>query len=356
MSNARAAVWRDRDGRAVKTTTDQFYCLNPVMPRDLAARTEDGEYETTLRCRQCLNCRRYDEHELRRRLAETYREVTDDLWIVVVEAELAAHGRLGANIRRRGVGKFEPALYRLGDSAFAVVARGERPALRHLRSLRPRTVRVEAIGGGRKPRHFRTLARGQLAERADYGAWTNRFYARGLARLPREQKVIEKRGGIRKRHPDAKAGVRAWRRGLSLYPSLVDQGSELVALLLKRDGDLNGRKCTHAKCPPDRCRLEHRAAGARSLVKSGAPVRAPSSSDMTGFRDGPPAAHLDLTQVSQPQRSGAEAGGVPRNPKTNSNAVTGGRDAGSPLLPSAWIRDWEARNVEKARARERGGG
>jgi hypothetical protein len=329
VASAYAAVWRDRDGRAVKTTTDQFYCLEPKNLRDFAARTEDGEFEVPFRCRECLNCRRYDAWVLRCEMAETYKEVSDELWIVIVEADLPEHARLAARIRRSLAGSWEPCLYRLGVSAFALVARGERPALQLVRALRARTCRVEKVGRKRKPRQFRALTREVLGERAAYGAWTNRFYHRGRIRLPHERFVGELRGGIRKRHPEAKGGVRAWKRGVWLDASLAAKGSELMALILKRDGHLNGRKCTHEKCPPERCHYAHRAPAGAFSINQRPRVSAASVSLNDRISECAAGAgdRVPLGTTTPADRNPPAA--RPSLPKTYSNSVTGSRDAGS---------------------------
>jgi hypothetical protein len=349
--NARAATWRDETGRTVATVYGATECRKPRNPRDLAARTEDGGYETIMRCRDCDGCRKYEELVLRRELAETYKGVTDELWILFVEADPGEHSRLGARIRRGSAGAWEPCLYRLGPQMFALVAKGERPALQRLRALRARTWRLVPVGRGRKPRDFRALTRGLMVEREHYGAWANRFYHRDRARLPRETFIVERQGGIRKRHPDAKGGVRAWRRGLSLYPSLVTQGSELMALLLRRDGDLNGRKCTHEKCPPERCHYAHRAPAATLPVKSGARVSAPSSSLNDRISELPPAHGVQREVATGATRPMKHSGGVPPNPKTYINSVNGGRAAGSLTPGNAFSEAWLARMRKIAAAR-----
>jgi len=327
--NSRAATWRDHDGRVVKTTTDEFYCLNPRTPRDLAARTEDDEFEVVLRCRDCANCRRYEERQLRQELAETYKGVTDELWIVTVEADLSEHSRLAARIRRGRAGRFEPALYRLGVSAFALVARGERPALQRVRALRARAYRVAPVGLGRKPRNFRALTRGMLVERTTYGAWSNRFYHRDRLRLPDVQFAIEKRGGIRKRHPEAKAGAVAWKRGVTLYPSIRSQAESALSKLRAPHVAVGDRDCTHLRCIGKRCRLAARAMGARFSINQPPRASAASFPSMTEFRIAAPARGGEQAPVSGRVVVGNAPVLRPSIPKTDSSSATGSRDAGS---------------------------
>lgn len=347
MANPRAAEWRDVDGRVVKTTTDELYCLNPRYPRDLAARTEDGEFEVGMRCRDCANCRRYEALQLRRELAETYREVTDDLWIITIEAALTDQSRVASRVHRSGLAGIEPCLYRLGVSAFAMVARGHRPDLSKVRALRTRAVRVVPIGPGRRPRDFKPLTRGLLVERAYYENWRNRYYHRGRARVPRETFINETRGGIRKRHPEAKGGVRAFRRGLSLMPSLRTQAIEFMALILKRDGALNRRKCTHSKCEADRCRYKSRAPIAALPVNQAARGSAPSPS----LNDRNPdcsAAHGaqgdPATGITGPFETGGAATFAPKDQQSSNS---GGRDAGSLQKGGGWIAEMRERWIKK---------
>ena len=72
--SAFAATWRDESGRTVATVYGGTACRAPRQPRDLAAATDDGGFESILRCRNCEGCRKYEELELRRRLAS---EITD---------------------------------------------------------------------------------------------------------------------------------------------------------------------------------------------------------------------------------------------------------------------------------------
>lgn len=349
--NARAATWRDESGRTVATVYGETACLNPRLPRDLAAATEDGGFESILRCRNCAGCRKYDALQLRRRLAEHYKGVTDEISVVIVEAPQVDHCRLASRVRRNKFVRFEPGLYRLGDASFALVARGERPPLDRVRALHGRTWRVEKIGRRRNGRAFRVLTRGMLVERSAYGQWSNRFYHVGLARPDSERFDIERRGGIRKRHPEARGGMRAWRGGLTLYPSLTTQGAELVALLLNRDGDLNGRKCTHEKCPPERCHYAHRAPAATSIVKSGGAKAPPLTPPMTGFRDRASAHGVQGEPATGNPIPMKHSDALPRNPKASINSVNGGRDAGSSQVGSGFEAGWLERMREIARKR-----
>jgi hypothetical protein len=59
---------------------------------------------------------------------------------------------------------------------------------------------------------------GLLIARKAQGEKVNRFYFRGRAHLERGPMRVERRGSLRKRHPTAKFGARAWRDSLTLYP------------------------------------------------------------------------------------------------------------------------------------------
>jgi hypothetical protein len=327
--NPRAATWRDADGRTVATVYGETACRAPRHPRDLAAATDDGGFESIMRCRDCDGCRKYEELLLRRRLAEHYKEVTDELWIVTIEAALEEQSGLCARVRRSRFGAFEPGFYRLGVSSFAMVARGERPELSRVRALGARTIRVEKIGRARRPREFRALVRGQLVARGDYTSWKNRFYHRSLAQLPKETFVVERRGGIRKRHPEAKYGFRAWRQGLTLEAPMLAKMSQIVGDFPAFYDQPSNRKCTHSRCPADRCLYKGREADRQLPINQPARVSAPSYSSMPGF---PVAASPDSESRSvTPRRPELASAGAAATfaLKTNSNSITGGRDAGS---------------------------
>jgi hypothetical protein len=347
MANPRAAVWRDAEGRAVKTTTDELYCLHPRNLRDLASRTEDGEFEVPMRCRDCANCRRYEALVLRREIAETYKEVTDELWIVMVEAPLEQHSRLAARVRLCSVPGLEPCLYRLGLSAFALVVRGERPELERVRALRAYALRVVPIGQRRRPRDFKPLTRGLLVQRAEYTAWRNRYYHRGRARLPRETFINETTGGIRKRHPVAKAGVRAFRRGLWLDPSPRSVAKEVLASLIRRDGDLAGRQCTHKKCPPEKCLYAMRAPGAQLPINQRPRASAASASAMPGIPIAAPAGGDDRSVDRTRPEARHTAGAATFARKTFRVSNSEGRDAGSLSKGARWIDEMRERWLKK---------
>jgi hypothetical protein len=319
----------------VKTTSDATTCTAPRFPRDLAAATADGEFESILPCRNCDGCRRFDALILRRRLAEHYKGVTDELWMVVIEAPLAEHARLVARLRRERPDVFEPALYRLGDTHVALVVRGQRPALERIRALGTRHARVDPIGQRRTGHAFRLLVRGMLVERSNYGQWANRFYHRGLAKLEKEEFTVERQGGIRKRHPEARGGMRAWRRGLTLYPNTVVQGQEILSGFIARDREqvVVGRERRRVRTSKD---AAHSPAQVAAIFINQPPrASAASDSSMSGFWERAAGAHAGAALATTGAGRPVTPAAVPSNPKTNSNSITGGRDAGSLTVGNA---------------------
>jgi hypothetical protein len=88
---------------------------------------------------------------------------------------------------------------------------GDRPNLPRVwrgQSIRARVIEVVRPHRARAWRH---VTAGMLISRDEYGEQTKRFYFRGLPPAERERFAISTRGGIRKRHPVAPIGTRAWR-------------------------------------------------------------------------------------------------------------------------------------------------
>ncbi len=284
-----------------------------------------------MRCRDCEGCRRYELLLLRRRLAAHYQEADVKIWLVIVECHLPNQTSLLARVRRSGGADYEPGFVRLGTSTVALIARGPRPRPRAPHILRSCGTRVKRVRAPSRMGSWRALRSSTMTARIEYGPQVKRWYIAGLAKLARETFIVERRGGIRKRHPDAKQGVLAWSSGFSLYPSLRAQGAHLLALIIKRDGHLDGRKCTHKKCTSERCRYEYRQ-------------QAPG----TYFNGAPRASAASVPQMTEIRN--AER---PRLLKINSNIITGDRDASS--QPVGELRDPFFRAVmDKIQRRMRG--
>lgn len=274
---------------------------------------------------------------MRRRLADHYKEERREIWILTIESADVEVVGLCKRVRRSRFASFEPCVYRLGNSRAAIVAIGERPAVHDIRALRAKTFRLSQIGPDRKPRAFRNLTRGVVVPRGDYGAWADRFYHRSLAKHATQTFIVQLRGGIRKRHPEAKAGVRAWRRGSWLQASPVTAGREAVDLIIKRDRSLNGRRCTHAKCSADRC-LYAKPERARKLpINQVARGSAPSYSVVPGILAAGGASIVPHSIGSRTVAPGVTAPPASSIPKTNRDSIPVGRDAGSAQVsPTKW--------------------
>jgi hypothetical protein len=111
-----------------------------------------------------------------------------------------------------------------------------------------------------------------LEARESIGAWVNRFYLGGVDRIKDQVFLKQLRGGIRKRHPEAKQHARAWRRGLTLYPSEVQQGRIVLAKLLSQTSSRGARFTINRKRPTLVAPIldpksEQRANGSRRRVK-----------------------------------------------------------------------------------------
>ena len=258
-----AAEWRDERGEVVARIAGSTECLDPVMPRHLAARTEDGFFETVLPCRKCVNCLRRADFQLRKRLVEHFKDSEATLWLVTVEATLERQSVLRARLSRTASCSASFGFFRVGAAGFALIVSGARPNLRAIRSSLSCTAKATRIRKPRVARAWRAAPAGMQISRSVYGEWTKRFYMRGLKPLRGEKFIIERRGGIRKRHPEAKAGFRAWRDGLTLYHSDLATVAEWMSVLA-----------------PARA-----AAASAYLVNRRRAQRAVPASAMAGFRD-----------------------------------------------------------------------
>lgn len=258
-----AAEWRDAGGEVIATVPGGTECEAPILTKHMAAVTDDGFFETVLRCRNCAGCRRYERNLLRKRLAEHFREATEEIWQVTVSVTLELQSVTRVGLYRSANSCTWEGFFRLGRAGFALIVRGRKPNPRVTRGLRRCSVTVSRIRNPKRARAWRALTEGMLTSRSEYGEDVNRYYMRGLARLPHTSFIIERKGGIRKRHPEAKAGFRAWRDGLTLYPSDRTLTAGLMHILKL------ARAAAAVALPVNRRRAE----------------RGVAASAMTGFRD-----------------------------------------------------------------------
>jgi hypothetical protein len=324
-----AATWRNVEQEIVATVYGGTACQAPRDPRSLAAITEDGGYEAVLRCRDCEGCRRYEKQLLQRRLAEHFRDWKGELWTIT----------LTGRDHRAGLSKLifshmlrYPScvgMIRRGLSGLVFIATAKlrlHPVWLSTRGLRVTAKRLEPKKGGRA---FADCASGLMTPRSEYGRQTNRWYIRGLKPLPNESFVVERKGGIRKRHPDAKQGLRAWRDGFTLYASQRTNVIEWLAAM---------RSWRSQRLEPS---LPNRAPrGARrpsSSTGSDGVAAVPSPSSYTS--DSPGAA------------SGRRARAASSFLRDQTEISQAGRDASSQSGLPAWAADFVARMTALAKKR-----
>jgi hypothetical protein len=323
------ATWRDADDNIVASVYGDTICENPVLPRDLAATTPDGRYECALPCRKCGGCRRFQRLKVSRRLAEYYKEESATLWQVTILASSALDSSLIARLSRT------PSFYellgfcRLGVNGYALIVRGRRPNPRAIPGLRQYSVTIRRVSRPGRARAWRGATRGLLVSRSKYGPQVKRFYFRGMPQLSRELMDLQRKGGVRKRHPEAKFGFRAWRDGLTLYPSANVLWRQITNLVQTRR---SRREC------------------AFDLIRRRA-QRAVSETAMTGFRD----AAVGHAAMGDPSSAifpaGETATAASAILKTGLNSIKAGRDASSSSGNAEKFAEWGKKMAAKARAR-----
>lgn len=312
--STRSAQWRDGEGNTVATVWGATACLNPRHPRDLSAATEDRGFEHVMRCRDCDGCRRYENLLLRRRLVEHFKTRRKPLWMIVIEPSSSWRG---VSATRASLMRCLPGLmgfFRLSTGRLALLVEGSRPTRSVISSSTVCCVAVRRLKEPSSLRSFRSCASGMLVPRSEWGRQVKRFYHRGLPQLPKETFYLERRGGIRKRHPEALQGHRAWRDGLTLYPSDRARFSEFIELV-RRSSRHDSRNSA-----PNR--------GARSAPPSRSAV--PNSADAAGAPVAPAATALREHRLK---------------------FLKSGRDASSGTEIPRWLADWGARMTEIARKR-----
>jgi len=224
-------------------------CLAAVQPRDFAASTEDGEYETTFRCRKCPGCRAYDALILRRRLAIYFDNIDAPVWLVEFSAEQRDPAGISAAVVRAGKREFLPGYILVDANRIAKIRVGSKPKALKLDRLKISQHKPRLIAHPDRKRAWKRAVRGMRRARSEIGDNRNRFYLPSMPQLPKTAFIKQLQGGIRKRHPEAKQGVRAWKQGLSLYPSEVQQGKEVLAALLARKSSRGNGFKLNARLP-----------------------------------------------------------------------------------------------------------
>ena len=327
-----AAAWRDDQGELVASVYGGTTCEAPVDPRNLAAKSADGNFESALPCRKCGGCRRFQRMRLQSRLVAQEWGEEERLWLIEVECEQSQGSKLAARLSRVLTPNSYRGFFRNGPAGIVAIAAGRRPSVRALRTLVGPMLWLSAVRNSSRRRSWSRSTRGILVARKVYGAQVKRWYVRGLKPLVRDSMALERKGGIRKRHPEAQAGARAWKDGLTLYAAQKTQVVEFISRVRSR-------------------RLQ---GGRIIIVNQPRPAGRVSASSMTGFRIAAGAA-ASGTKVDSPSANGPRcAPAATASLQTRLNEVKAGRDASSqPVLPG-WAADFIARMTAKAKARAPG--
>lgn len=327
--NPRAATFRKGDGEVVGTTWGGTWCWHPVNPSKYATESEDGSDVHLIRCRRCPGCMELDRRELADRLVLTFNKEVGDIWVGVVGISLETAGMMAAAICRTTSGSKLWGWCRIGASRIAIVVVGRKPRS-HARQLSDgRSVSWVRVLKTRKRRAWLRVTAGILYSRSVYGEQTNRWYIRGLKRVPRAKRVGMWRGRAREQNPELREGVAGVRAGVSIHPPEAYRPPKLVK-----------RRAPGAR----------RFAGVRGNVEPIGKVLA----DLPGM--------LASTKLAIPQLSPARGAGVPKTlnfgiaqrsfyEEADQSKGLGRRYSSSLKNDRAEIDAWVARMTAKARAR-----
>jgi hypothetical protein len=215
--NPRAATFRDRDNHVVGTTWGGTWCWHPVNPAKYATESEDGGDVHVIRCRRCPGCMELDRRELADRLVLTFNKEVGDIWVVVVEVTATEGVAVALAVRRTMKSWSRWGWCRIGAGQLAIVAAGQKPRLRASRLLHGRSVSITRVLKTRRRRAWSMVTAGILYSRSVYGEQTNRWYIRGLKRVPRAKRVGVWRGRAREQNPELRQGVAGCRAGVALH-------------------------------------------------------------------------------------------------------------------------------------------
>ena len=215
--NPRAATFRNTAGEVIATTWGGTWCWHPLNPTKWATTSEDGEDAHIIRCRQCPGCLELDRRVLADRLEATFKEEVEDIWVVVVEAEVSLASGLSASLSRICKWSRTWGWCRIGASRIAIVVVGRKPNLRASKLCAGRKVSLTRVLKTRMRRAWRVVTACILYSRSVYGENANRWYIRGLKRVPRTKRVGVWRGRVKLTHPEMGRGVAGTRAGVSIH-------------------------------------------------------------------------------------------------------------------------------------------
>jgi hypothetical protein len=226
--NPRAATFRDRDNHVVGTTWGGTWCWHPVNPAKYASESEDGTDAHLIRCRRCPGCMELDRRELAERLVLTFNKEEGNVWVVVIEVVLAEAGEAVRKFALTLSGAKSWGWCRIGASRIAVIVAGQKPRSRVRQPSIGCSVCWHRVLVKRKRRAWSMVTAGMLYSRDVYGEQTNRWYMRGLKRVPRAKRVGVWRGRARQKNPELQGGVAGVRDGIRLCPPEAYRPPRLV--------------------------------------------------------------------------------------------------------------------------------
>jgi hypothetical protein len=241
--NPRAVTFRDATGEVIATTWGGTWCWHPLNPTKWATTSEDGEDAHIIRCRQCPGCLELDRRELADRLEATFKEEVDNLWVVMVEVNAVEVARFAASLSRISRSWRTRGWCRIGASRIAIVVAGRKPRWHASRLCFGRTVSVLRVLRSRTRRAWRELTAGILYSRSVYGENANRWYIRGLKRVPRTKRVGVWRGRVRSSHPEMVRGVAGARAGVSIHAPEAYRPPRLLKRAAANRGRFAGVGC-----------------------------------------------------------------------------------------------------------------
>ena len=235
--NPRAATIRNPVGEIVGTTWGGTWCWHPVNPSKYATTNTDGTNAHIIRCRKCPGCLELDRRMLADRLVATFIEEVLDIWVLLVESNLAQAPWLASTISRISSVQRCWGWCRIGATRIAVIVAGRKPNVRASRVLRGRSVCLHRVRKARGRRAWALVTAGVLYSRDVYGENVNRWYIRGLKIVPRDKRVGVWRGRVRATHPQMRPGVAGVSGELSLHPAEAYRPPRLI----KRAAHARGR-------------------------------------------------------------------------------------------------------------------
>lgn len=189
-ASAFAPTWRDEStGEIAGLAGTGTWCIDPIRPWHLVA--VQGDYQHVLPCRRCVNCLEYYRRCFCDRLMLRYPDRSLRVFLFRIDWPTECQADLSRRLHRRARLELEPGFIRIGAESFGVLAK-EPAALRALLRARKIEFTCERVQLKRKRRAWRAASAGLVVARAAYGSDLNRWYMRGLPKLPREPWEIQR--------------------------------------------------------------------------------------------------------------------------------------------------------------------